>query len=530
MGDRMMTPGYLSYVTSPTCWVIFWGSMLATTCLTPLVMRVAHKIGAVQGVEYRKIHQGTIPLIGGLAIALPFLAVVFGSFTSTTGMFAVVQSRHWDLVVLGVGCIAIVALGIVDDVFGLRARFKLLGQIAIALFVATSGSGIESLNLPVIGNFYLGDVAGTLLTVFWIVGVTNAINLIDGMDGLAAGVALIASVAFAIIAAVNGATFVVLLCIALAGSLIAFLKYNWYPARIFLGDTGSLFLGFTLATISLMGSYKATGGMLLLSAIMALGIPIFETFVSMLRRYLSGFPIFSADSHHTHHRLLNKGFTQHQVAIILYAGALFCLIAAVSSTALSARSPESLIPLALFLVTLIAIATIAGYARAIMIKFGRRQETVRRLAFSRYAALSLTSEATVDKIHKILSLLCYELRLDFVEVRFDQGKNRIISNGTTKNPDGAPHPGDVRSFLLKMSNGEISEVLYQHDHDADETEEYTVAACLASVFERISPDIPKERVTVQVRLLVSVPPAVSERTNPPAGSEARDVSRGKSGI
>jgi hypothetical protein len=108
-----------------------------------------------------------------------------------------------------------------------------------------------------------------------------------------------------------------------------------------------------------------------------------------------------------------------------------------------------------------------------------------------------------------------------------------MSNGTTKNPDGAPHPGDVQSFLLKMSNGEISEVLYQHDHDADETEEYTVAACLASVFERISPDIIKERVPVQVRLLVSIPPAVSESKNQPsgrpAGSEARDVSRGKSG-
>jgi UDP-GlcNAc:undecaprenyl-phosphate GlcNAc-1-phosphate transferase len=280
-----------------------------------------------------------MPLLGGLGIALPFISVCLLGVAGPTGMLARLEKQKTDLIILAIGSSAILGLGLLDDIRGrLRVRYKLLAQLLVALFVCFSGRAIDTITLPALGRIELGLVLGAALTIFWIVGLTNAFNMIDGVDGLAAGVALISSIALAIISAINGATFVVLLCVALAGSLLAFLLFNFHPARIFLGDTGSMFLGFTLATIALLGSYKATGTIFILVPILAFGFPIFETLVSMLRRLIRGLPIFSPDSMHTHHRLLKRGFTQRQVVVMLYAASFLLLVAAVLSTLIMGKS------------------------------------------------------------------------------------------------------------------------------------------------------------------------------------------------
>lgn len=476
------------YVKSPTCWVIFLGCFTATTFLTPVVIGLAHWLGGIEGDGYRKIHKSPTPLLGGLAVSIPFLAVVLACLTERTGMFQAVGGHTYDFVVLAVGCVGISTLGVVDDLHGMRVRHKLLGQVLAATLVAFSGYAIRGINIPLVGEISFEGIPGLggMLTILWVVGVTNAVNLIDGMDGLAAGVSLIATASLAVLAGLNGSSFVVLLCIALAGSLLAFLRYNWHPARIFLGDTGSMFLGFALATLSLMGSYKAHGAVLMLAAVMALGIPIFETLISMVRRYAGGFPIFSGDLRHTHHRLLLMGMSQRQAAALLYAGGLLCFAAAVLDAMLPKDSPQSLIPSGIFMVTLVSIAVVAGYTTTIAVKFRHRQETLRHLAFARYATMTLVPGASHQTVSRVMGLICEEFGLNFVAVEFDGGRGRIASADLPDNFHIVAHPRSIERFFVKASDGSRIEVVFQQSREAGSVERHTVAVCLAQVFEGIS--------------------------------------------
>jgi len=214
--------------------------------------------------------------------------------------------------------VAILGLGLLDDIRGMRARYKFLGQIAVAVFICATGHVLQGFYIPFIGGFPLSPQLGVIFSLLWIVGMINAFNLIDGLDGLAAGIALIASVALVVLGMITGNTMIALICLPLAGSLAAFLLFNSHPARIFLGDTGSMFLGYILATVTLMGTYKSETFAIILGPALTLSFPIFETLVSMARRFVRGVPIFSGDGHHTHHRLLRKGFSKRQVVLILY--------------------------------------------------------------------------------------------------------------------------------------------------------------------------------------------------------------------
>jgi UDP-GlcNAc:undecaprenyl-phosphate GlcNAc-1-phosphate transferase len=483
--------GIFEYFTSPTCWAILLGCFAATSLLTPVVMVFAHWLGGVEGGGYRKIHKSPTPLLGGLAIAIPFIAVALASLSEKTGLFRAVGGQAWDFVVLAGGGAAITALGVFDDVRGMRARYKLLGQILIATLVAFSGYAIGAINIPLVGVISLEHFAGlgSLLTILWIVGITNAVNIIDGMDGLATGVSLIAAASLAAVAGINGSPFVVLLCVALSGSLLAFLRYNWHPARIFLGDTGSMFLGFALSTLSLMGSYKAQGAVLMLAAVMALGIPIFETIISMVRRGAAGLPIFAADAGHTHHRLLRMGMSQRQAAAVLYTGGLLCFAAAVLDAMRPKEFPASLIPSGIFIVTLFSIVVVAGYTQAIAAKFRCRQETMRHLALARYAAMTLVPGASHQTVARIMDLLCREFGLNFVAVELDGGRGRLGSADLPDNHHLFVHPRSVERFFVKASDGAGVEVIYQHSSEVSVIQRRTTAACLDQVFAGIRAEL-----------------------------------------
>jgi UDP-GlcNAc:undecaprenyl-phosphate GlcNAc-1-phosphate transferase len=468
-----------------------------------------------------------MPLLGGLAIAAPFLGVCILGILGPTAMLQAIAGGKMDLGYLALGCAAIVALGVVDDMRGMKARMKLLVQLVAALLICAAGHTIVSMEIPFLGTVTPNPLLGLIITVLWIVGITNAFNLIDGVDGLAAGVAFIASVGLAIIAAANGATFVVLLCLALAGSLLAFLAFNFHPARIFLGDTGSMFLGFSLATVALMGSYKSQAAVIFVAPMLALGFPIFETLVSMLRRLVHGRPVFVGDQGHTHHRLLRKGFSQRQVAMTLYAVALLCMVSAILCQILSAQSRASWAPIGLYVATVMGLAWVAGYLQPNRASngSGRRQRNLLLSALARYAALSLTPGRSLLNSEVVLRIARRELNLRFLEAWFEEEHVLIASSGRMsldEDPDSPHDLDDPPSFIaprgfamnndadalpvcslhetrVQSANGRKIIIRYQYYQEPDEFERQDVVACLANLFEqaRISrPLVQPKRISI----------------------------------
>ena len=280
--------------------------------ITPLLKKNAEKLGAIDVPDARKVHQRVMPRIGGLAIYLGFLISVLVVFPITN-----------ELLGLLAGSTIIMLFGIADDIRGVSPKVKLLGQIIAAGIVVMAGISVEFITNP-FANIMGGGAMIPLgvfaipVTIFWIVGVTNAINLIDGLDGLAAGTSAIAAVTMAVIAVLEGHVMVAIMAAILAASIFGFLKYNFHPAEIFMGDSGSLFLGFSLSTLAIMGLTKSATVISVFVPILILGIPIFDTFFAVVRRYLQGKPIFQADKGHLHHRLLDMGLSHKQTVIAIY--------------------------------------------------------------------------------------------------------------------------------------------------------------------------------------------------------------------
>ena len=274
--------------------------------LTPYVKKLAFRLGAVDKPNARKVHHTIMARLGGLAIYLGFMA----------GAITCMQLTK-DVVGILVGGTIITLVGIADDIFQLTAKAKLLGQIVAALVLVGFGVRIEWLNNPFGGYFYL-DYLSMPFTVFWVVSFTNVVNLMDGLDGLAAGVSAIASVTIILVALQQGLYPVAVITAALAGGTLGFVRYNFNPATIFMGDTGSLFLGYMLAAISIYGAVKSAATIALIVPAIALGLPIMDTAFAIARRYLNGKPIFQPDKGHIHHRLLAMGFSQRQAVIFMY--------------------------------------------------------------------------------------------------------------------------------------------------------------------------------------------------------------------
>lgn len=302
----------------------FAAALIVSLVLTPAVILLANKTGAMDAPNARKVHTKPIPRIGGLAIYAGFMAAV--AFVAVKfGLDGELLKETVGLIVSGS---LIVAVGLVDDYKDLPAKIKLLGQIcAAAVLVVGFGVRIDFVTDPFGGYLYLEWFA-IPATMFWLVGLTNTVNLIDGLDGLAAGVAAIASFTILLIALEQNFILVAVLTAALAGAAVGFLKYNFHPAEIFMGDTGSMFLGFMLAGISVTGAVKSVATIALIVPIFALGLPILDTTFAIVRRLRGGVPIFKPDKGHLHHRLLSVGFTQCQAVLLMYViSALFGLSA-----------------------------------------------------------------------------------------------------------------------------------------------------------------------------------------------------------
>ena len=300
-----------------TLLVTFLTSIAVAVILTPLIRKLAPRLGAVDlPDEQRRVNANAVPRLGGIAILFAFLTPMVGLLLFINEVSEQFISDASRVVALFAGSVAISILGAIDDIRNIRARYKLLVEIVIAVGAYLGGFQINTISLPFVGVMQMGIFA-LPITVMWIVGIINAVNLIDGLDGLAAGVAFFVCIVNFVIGMLSGNILVAVYAASLGGALVGFLVFNFNPATIFMGDTGSLLIGYILATTSLIGTKGGTA-VALLVPILAMGVPIFDTLLAILRRYMTHRPIFSPDRGHLHHRLLDMGITHKKTVLIIY--------------------------------------------------------------------------------------------------------------------------------------------------------------------------------------------------------------------
>lgn len=294
-----------------------------TIATTPLVRRIGIAVGAVARPGGRHVHEGLIPRIGGVSIFLGVmiaLAVQWFGESRLGWNPAITEASRGPVNVVGVltGLALMFAIGLIDDLVNLKPGAKLVGQILAALVVAYSGLTIDYVGNPFSEGLIMLGVLAVPVTVIYLIGFANVINLIDGLDGLAAGVSAIAAVSLLVLAAQGNRLEAAALAATVIGACLGFLWFNFNPASVFMGDSGAMFLGFTLATASLLGVMKTTAAIALAVPLIIIGVPIFDTASAIVRRLSHKRPIQEADKGHIHHRLLRRGFNQRQTVLIIY--------------------------------------------------------------------------------------------------------------------------------------------------------------------------------------------------------------------
>ncbi|WP_010098561.1 MraY family glycosyltransferase [Ornithinibacillus scapharcae] len=308
----------------PDLIIAFIISVISTLLLVYPIKKLAVKWGIIDLPNHRKVHKKPTPRLGGLAI---FLGTMLGLLYLWP-----VSYEYFPQIIIG--AFIIVATGMIDDKFAIRPLYKLVGQIIPAVILITSGLIIERITLPFFGIVELAGPFSVILTLLWIVGITNAINLIDGLDGLASGVSTIALISILIMAILGQEVLVVYLAIALIGSNLGFLFHNFHPAKIYMGDTGSLFLGYMISVISILGLFKNVTLLSFIIPVIILAVPIFDTLFAMLRRFINGEKIMNPDKKHIHHQLLAAGFSHRTTVLIIYGfSAVFGVLAITFSNA-----------------------------------------------------------------------------------------------------------------------------------------------------------------------------------------------------
>lgn len=287
--------------------------LIVSLVLTPLIMKLSIKLGIVDKPDKRKVHKKLIPRMGGLAIIVSFFV---GIIIFKLWDYNYVYSLNLWLVLIGV--LLIVILGMLDDKYMLSAKIKFSVQIIATLIVVIGGVEVNVLTLPLfnIGEIDLG-IFSIPFTVLWILGITNAMNLIDGLDGLSSGISIISLSSILFISFMTGNQFIYLTSLVLIVSTLGFMKYNFYPAKVFMGDTGSLFLGFMIGMITVI-SYKDVAVFSVLVPLFVLAVPIGDTILAILRRLINKKPIGEADKNHLHHCLMKIGLSHRSTVLLIY--------------------------------------------------------------------------------------------------------------------------------------------------------------------------------------------------------------------
>lgn len=432
---------------------------LIATCsslvITPLLRRACERFHLVDlprdGI---KLHRQAVPRLGGLAIFLSVaIALLIMPLVDNLLTRAVRAEQHKLLIAL-IPAALVLLLGIYDDLRGANAKFKfiILGLIG-ALFCALGGR-IEGLSIPFIGGVNLPPVIGFTLTVFWVVGIANAFNLIDGIDGLATGAALFASLVLLVESLVLQRPFVSVVAIVLFGALTGFLRYNFNPASIFLGDSGALFVGFTLAALSVEGGQKASTTVAVAIPILAFALPVVDTGVTITRRFISGKPIFEGDREHIHHMLLRRGWSERRVVLVLYGvSALFGLLAMLSSG--STNNVTGLMLLVLGVAAAIAVGHLSYHEldeikASVKRNFGdRRARATNNIRIRRACRAMSHAESLGELFDRVLDMLEFG-EFDYATIELDYGGRTDLNKRALALTNGSRslHRAELRDGVI----------------------------------------------------------------------------------
>jgi UDP-GlcNAc:undecaprenyl-phosphate GlcNAc-1-phosphate transferase len=413
--------------------LVLSAAFLASVVLTPGIRDRARGRGWVDRPDGgRKQHAGAVPRLGGLAVYLSFAlafvaAVVLLPPSVWLGASGIDAALH--LLVAGG---AVMLVGLVDDVRGASPAAKVLVQVAAALYLYTAGFQVQVINTPFGTQIVLGWLA-LPVTLLWVVGLSNAFNLIDGLDGLAAGVGIFALSVVFTFALLNERWEIAILAVALGGALLGFLRYNFSPASVFLGDSGSLFVGFALAALSMRGSMKSPTAVAVITPLLALGFPILDTALTLLRRLLRGRSNLEADADHIHHRIMRRGLTPQRAVVILYGvTALFGAMALLSMTG-QARAVGAAVA-GFTLVTWLGIRQL-GYRELEQLpglfRLSRRGGAQRALARLRGR---LESASDMTQVWHAVGEGAQELGLDAITLRLPEAEEGLSGSWSWRRP------------------------------------------------------------------------------------------------
>lgn len=301
--------------------ISFTLALIISFAATPIAKKISFKVNAIDiPKDDRRMHKKPIARLGGLAIISGFLvSIIFGISANFIENFGILEANRWLLSFIA-GLLIIIIVAFIDDKKPINPFIKLFFQVLAAHIVFMGGIQIETVTNPFAqkGFSELPIYISYPLSILWIVGMTNAINFMDGLDGLAAGVSSISSLSLFLIAAITGEAEIAIITAALAGSTLGFLPYNFNPAKIFMGDTGSTFLGFSLAVIAIQSAFKTYAAIAITIPLLVLGLPLFDTIFAILRRILSGKSIVKPDRGHIHHRLIDMGLSHKQSVVVMY--------------------------------------------------------------------------------------------------------------------------------------------------------------------------------------------------------------------
>ncbi|MFZ5470301.1 MAG: MraY family glycosyltransferase [Myxococcota bacterium] len=430
-----------------TYFVAFLVALMVGAALTLVVRHFAHRFGWLdQARSSRKVHRAPIPRLGGVAIVGGFFAPLLGLFWVDSFVGETFQAATQLVWGLFIGGLAIALLGLYDDLRGAGAPLKFAVQCAVAFALYQLGARIEVLANPFGAPLQLG-VFSLPFTVLWIVGVVNAMNLIDGLDGLAGGVAFFAVATNFALAATRGDILMCLMMAALGGAILGFLVFNFNPASIFMGDTGSMFLGFVLAITSVVTSTKSGTAVAILVPVISLGLPIMDTLLAMVRRTLLGRPMFSADKEHIHHRLMSRVHLSHRNAVlVLYA--LCCLFGLTALGLSFANSAQSAMLLAGMAIVIIVLMRKLGYLtpkQVLAVNEARKRNVELRAMVKNVIEAVRTAEQLTDIWAAIAPLagVMDAAKLELALQRGSDGGGEGFSFSTTR-PSGSAVPLEVR--------------------------------------------------------------------------------------
>jgi UDP-GlcNAc:undecaprenyl-phosphate/decaprenyl-phosphate GlcNAc-1-phosphate transferase len=385
---------------------LFIVALCSSLTFTPLVRRVCEWWGWFDEPSSRSVHSRAIPRLGGVAI---FVSLVIALATLLLIDNPITQALRLNqplLLATFASAALIFLLGVYDDLHTLKAREKFLGQAVAATLFFALGGRIEILSAPFVGGITLPVWLSFAMTLLWVIAITNAFNLIDGLDGLAAGAAAFGAVVMVVVSIVMGKPFVTVVAVALAGALIGFLRYNFNPASIFLGDSGSLTVGFLLAALSVEGAQKSSTAVAVAIPLLAFGVPVLDTSLALLRRFLGRRPLFNGDREHIHHMLLTRGWSQRRVALVLYCLCALFGLQSLLFVADDANGP--LLGLGLFIVgaAVIVVVNRLNYHEVAEVRLGLQRNlsfTERRLRLAnnirvRRASAAVSRAATLDEL------------------------------------------------------------------------------------------------------------------------------------